>query len=311
MSKTLLYHPDRSSNFRTATHFEDVWDKHFARQAIDFDQVYDPNKYIITVNHLGIAENWYKTYIDQGFRVIVDNLWDNPVATTSTIDGQVLTLRAPNWAWFNEALWYIEKGYDQIQLTHTPDKFFLMPMRIKRPHRDQLLKAVDKFLNDSTYSYVSQGILLDGDQVINGDVEQRHINPAWFESTAFSLVAEAMVGGPTFMSEKTFKPMAFEHPFIVWGSVGTLTYLKNAGFETFDHVIDETYDSTINNADRLRNIVTVVDQLYTQFTQGKDLFGDVISREKIAHNRAHFYNKHLLTNMITQEVIEPILEFIQ
>jgi hypothetical protein len=177
MSKTLLYHPDRGSNFRTATHFDAIWDRHFKRQAIDFNQVYDPDDYIITVNHLGIDEAWYKPYIEQGFRVIVDNLWDNPVATASTVNGPVLTLRAPNWAWFNEALWYIEKGYDQIQLDHNPSKFFLMPMRIRRPHRDQLLQAVDQYLAQSTYSYVSQGIMLNDDLVINGDVEQRHINP--------------------------------------------------------------------------------------------------------------------------------------
>jgi len=311
MSKTLLYHPDRGSNFRTATHFDAIWDRHFKRQAIDFNQVYNPNDYIITVNHLGIDEAWYKPYIEQGFRVIVDNLWDNPVATASTVDGPVLTLRAPNWAWFNEALWYIEKGYDQIQLDHNPSKFFLMPMRIRRPHRDQLLQAVDQYLAQSTYSYVSQGIMLDNDLVINGDVEQRHINPVWFESTAFSLVAEAMVKSPTFMSEKTFKPMAFEHPFIVWGSAGTLAYLQQAGFETFDHTIDETYDTITNNTARLQKIVQVIEQLYAEVAQGNKLFADKISQEKIAHNRAHFYNKALLDSMVNQEVIEPILDFIK
>ena len=311
MSKTLLYHPNRGSNFRTATHFDSIWDQHFKRQPIEFVCTYDPDKYIITVNHLGIGEDWYQPYIEQGFRVIVDNLWDNPVATASTVAGQVLTLRAPNWAWFNEALWYIEKGYNKIQLTHKPSKFFLMPMRIRRPHRDQLLKAVEQYLDKSVYSYVSQGIMLEDDLIINGDVEQRHISPTWFESTAFSLVAEAMTRSPTFMSEKTFKPMAFEHAFVVWGSTGTLKYLHDAGFETFDHVIDETYDTVANNAERLKCIVDVVEQLYKQFEQGTELFADKISQEKIAHNRAHFYNQDLLLDMVHREVLEPILDFIK
>lgn len=312
MSKlTLLYHPEQFSNFRTATHLESIWDKHFDRAPIDFACKYNPDDYILTVSHLDLATNWYGPYVEQGFRLIVDNLWDNPVDTASTTNGQVLTLRAPNWAWFNEALWYMDKGYDRIKIHHASDKFFFMPMRIKRPHRDQLLHAVSQYLDKSTYSYVSQGILLDGDQIINGDVEQRHINPVWFESTAFSLVAEAMINSPTFMSEKTFKPMAFEHAFIVWGSSGTLAYLKNAGFETFDHVIDETYDTVINHADRLRNIATVIDQLYAQFVQDKQLFADAVSQQKIAHNRAHFYNKNLLASMIDQEIIEPMLNFLQ
>lgn len=311
MSKTLLYHPDRGSNFRTSTHFDSIWNQHFKRQPIDFNCTYDPGMYIITVNHLGIDEDWYKPYLDQGFRVIVDNLWDNPVATSSTVTEQVLTLRAPNWAWFNEALWYIEKGYDKIQLNHRPDKFFLMPMRIRRPHRDQLLKAVEQYLDKSVYSYVSQGILLDNDVVINGDVEQRYIDPSWFESTAFSLVAEAMIKSPIFMSEKTFKPIAFKHAFVVWGSAGTLEYLHQAGFETFDHVIDETYDTVVNYVDRLKHIVDVVDRLYTEFEQGNALFADAVSQEKIAHNQAHFYNQDLLVSMMNKEVVEPILNFIK
>lgn len=311
MSKTLLYHPERSSNFRTATHFDSIWDRYFKRQPIDFSCTYNPHEYVITVNHLGANEDWYSPYIEQGFQVIIDNLWDNPVATASTVNGQTLTLRAPNWAWFNEALWYIEKGYDQIKLNHNPSKFFLMPMRTKRLHRDRLLHAVDRYLSDSTYSYVAQGIMLNDDVVINGDVEQRHINPAWFESTAFSLVAEAMIQSPTFMSEKTFKPIAFEHPFVIWGSAGTLTYLHDAGFETFDHVIDESYDTIVNSNDRLQSIIQVVDQLYTEFAQGNKLFSDKISQEKIAHNRARFYDKSLLDVMFTQEVIDPILDFIK
>lgn len=311
MRKTLLYHPERSSNFRTATHFESIWDKHFNRQAIDFNCTYNPADYIITVNHLDIDQAWHQQYIDQGFRVIIDNLWDNPVATASTTTGQVLTLRAPNWAWFNEALWYIEKGYDQLCFNHNPDRFFLMPMRIKRPHRDQLLHAVSTYLDKSMYSYTSQGIMLKDDLIIDGDVEQRYINPAWFESTEFSLVAEAMINSPTFMSEKTFKPIAFEHAFVIWGSANTLAYLHKSGFETFGHVIDETYDGIIDNAARLKHITKVVDELFTTFNTGSGLFSDKISREKIAHNRAHFYNKELLLNMIDKEVIKPILEFIK
>lgn len=308
---TLLYHPDRYSNFRSATHLEALWDQHFVREPIDFDQNYEPSQCVLTINHLDINDRWYRPYVEKGFRLIVDNLWDNPVNTKISVDGQVLTLRAPNWAWFNEALCYIEKQYDQIKIRHDPDKFFLMLMRIRRWHRDQLLRAVDQYLDKSMYSYVSQGIVFDNDLIIDGDVEQRYVNPVWFESTTFSLVAEAMTESPTFVSEKTFKPMAFEHPFIIWGSANTLSYLHDMGFETFDHVIDETYDTVLNDNVRLQNIVKEVDRLYVEFTQGKKLFADKISREKIAHNRAHFYNKDLLNNMFNQEVLDPILDFVK
>ena len=311
MNKILLYHPDRYSIIRSVAHFEKLWDQHFTREPIDFSRSYDPAQYIITVPYdQYTTDNWFKPYIEQGFKLVVENLWDNDITVASTATDQVLMLRAANWSWFNEALWYIHLGYDKVAVKRQHDKFFLSMMRLTRPHRDQILENVQAYLSDSLYSYTSKGIMLPNDYLVDNDVEQRYINPTWFESTAFSLVSEASVRNPTFMSEKTFKPIAFQHPFVVWGSPGTLAYLRKSGFETFNHAINESYDTIIDNADRLTAITKVVDELHRNFKQGQ-LFTDTISQEKIAHNRHHFYNKTMLIKMFNREVIEPILEFIQ
>lgn len=307
---TLLYHPDRYSNFRSATYLEALWDQYFVREPLDFDKQYDSRLHVITINHLHKDESWYQSYLDQGFKLVIDNLWDNHTQTTSTVDKNMLTLRAPNWAWFNEALNYIALDYDKLIFSPQPTKFFLMLMRLKRPHRDQLLVRTQPFLTDSLYSYTSQGIMMDDDVIIGGDVEQRYINPQWYESTFFSLVAESNLTCPTFMSEKTFKPIAFEQPFIVWGSPGTLTYLKRSGFETFEHVIDETYDSMVDNNQRLDSIIKLISELFVDFKNGKKLFDDTITKQKLKHNRAHFYNQKLLLDMFKKEAVDPILEFI-
>lgn len=307
---TLLYHPDRYSNFRSATHLEALWNQYFVREPMDFDKQYDPRLHVITVNHLQKHESWYQPYLDQGFKLVIDNLWDNHTQTTSTVDKNTLTLRAPNWAWFNEALNYMALDYNKLIFSPEPTKFFLMLMRLKRPHRDRLLARTQPFLSDSLYSYTSQGIMMTNDVIIDGDVEQRYINPQWYESTFFSLVAESNLTSPTFMSEKTFKPIAFEQPFIVWGSPGTLTYLHKSGFETFDHVLDESYDTIIDNNKRLDSIIKLVSQLFVDFKNGKKLFDDPITKQKLKHNRAHFYNQKLLLDMFKQEAVDPILKFI-
>lgn len=312
MSKfTLLYHPDRYSNFRSVPHLEPLWDEYFIREPIDFNKTYNPASCIITINHLQKTDTWYQEYLDRGFRLVIDNMWDNHTQTSSTVNGATLTLRAPNWAWFNEALNYINLGYNKLTFNPQPTKFFLMLMRLKRPHRDQLLARTQSYLKDSLYSYTSQGIMIHDDVIINGDVEQRYINSQWHESTAFSLVAESNLTRPTFMSEKTFKPIAFEQPFIVWGSTGTLAYLHKSGFETFDHVIDETYDTIINNSQRLDSIIKVVDSLYSEFSNVTPIFDDSVTKQKLKHNRAHFYNQKLLLTMFVEEAVNPILEFIE
>ena len=308
---TLLYHPARYSNFRSVTYLEPLWDQFFVREPVDFDKQYDPACCILTINHLQKSDTWYQTYLDRGFRLIIDNMWDNHTQTSSTVNGSTLTLRAPNWAWFNEALNYIELGYDKLILDTAPTKFFLMLMRLTKPHRDRLLERVQPFLDDSLYSYTSKGKMIENDLIINGDVEQRYINPQWHTSTAFSLVAESNITSPTFMSEKTFKPIAFEQPFIVWGSPGTLTYLHRSGFETFDHIIDETYDTLKASRYRLDSIIGVISELYVDFKNGKSLFNDPVTQQKLKHNRAHFYNQELLVKMFIEEAVNPILEFVE
>lgn len=48
------------------------------------------------------------------------------------------------------------------------------------------------------------------------------------------------------------------HPFIVYGNVGTLGYLKSLGYKTFDKWIDESYDEIIDESERCYKIVSEV-----------------------------------------------------
>lgn len=57
-----------------------------------------------------------------------------------------------------------------------------------------------------------------------------------------------------FISEKTFKPIACCHPFIIYGNKGSLQHLRNMGYKTFSPFIDETYD-TLSTWDRMEAII--------------------------------------------------------
>lgn len=61
-----------------------------------------------------------------------------------------------------------------------------------------------------------------------------------------SVVSEASLSDSDltiFLSEKTFKPIAAKHPFIILGNKGSLTKLHELGYKTFDGFVDESYDS--------------------------------------------------------------------
>jgi hypothetical protein len=48
------------------------------------------------------------------------------------------------------------------------------------------------------------------------------------------------------MTEKTAKPIWAKRLFVMFGTPGFLKKLHELGFKTFDHVIDESYDSMLN-----------------------------------------------------------------
>ena len=67
--------------------------------------------------------------------------------------------------------------------------------------------------------------------------------------------------GSIFMSEKTFHRMAVLHPFILVGHPYSLKKLKELGFKTFSHWIDESYDEEKDANIRMYKIFNEIDKL--------------------------------------------------
>jgi len=114
----------------------------------------------------------------------------------------------------------------------------------------------------------------------------------------------------TEVSEKIFKPFAFDHPFVVFGSVDTLSYLKSQGFETYDNLFDETYDVIMEDRVRHQSAISSVLSAVERY-QRNELIIDKITLEKMAHNRARFYDQALVIKRFQTEVIADILNFIE
>lgn len=72
-----------------------------------------------------------------------------------------------------------------------------------------------------------------------------------YEQSYFSIVAETMFyENYNYLSEKIYKPIAHQHPFILLGKANSLKFLKTLGFKTFSPFIDESYDSELDNKKR-------------------------------------------------------------
>lgn len=85
------------------------------------------------------------------------------------------------------------------------------------------------------------------------------VNHRCYTDSWFSLVTETIFDYPyTFRTEKIWKPILMAHPFVVAANRGYLKDLRNAGFKTFDSVIDESYDQIDCPQARLERIIDTV-----------------------------------------------------
>ena len=66
---------------------------------------------------------------------------------------------------------------------------------------------------------------------------------------------------PSFITEKVYKGIACEKPFLVFGTPFMLEDVRKLGFETFSPYIDETYDTISDNQERLNTIAKEIDRL--------------------------------------------------
>ena len=122
------------------------------------------------------------------------------------------------------------------------------------------------------------------------------------ESLLYVVTETVADGHRQHLTEKTFKPICLNMPFVVVGTAGSLDYLKRYGFKTFDSFWDESYDAETNDVQRIEKIgqlLTELDQLSTKEKQVLFKHASVITQ----HNYNHFYSggfENVLWSELTQ-----------
>jgi hypothetical protein len=123
--------------------------------------------------------------------------------------------------------------------------------------------------------------------------------------TYFSLVTETVFEYPySFRTEKIAKPLAVGHPWIVASNTGFYRDMRNLGFQTFDSLIDESFDLIDNSQDRMDRIAAVVNDLCQQ-----DLTSFMQASESICkYNQQHLQH---LSSKIKSEFADKFFNFIK
>jgi hypothetical protein len=236
------------------------------------------------------------------------------------------------------------RGYDKTFLIprardRAPTQTFMSPNRIvagKRDHRVLFLYNV--FKNQLEHNHISAPRICqyenvdistiatkycntypDIEQVLNqadlprlfDQEETQQMTSCWlsnFTESADSLIyvptETVYFGRRTHITEKTFKAIALEMPFVLVAPAGSLEYMREYGFKTFADVFDESYDQETNDIARIEKVVKLL----------KDI--DVLSaKEKqqihraclpaVEHNYNHFYYGGL-TDILWPELINML-----
>ena len=104
------------------------------------------------------------------------------------------------------------------------------------------------------------------------------------------LVSETVANGSRiYLTEKTFKPICLQMPFILIAGAGSLEYLRSYGFKTFNEFWDEDYDHEEDDLTRFKKIAEILAGLNNLgIRQKQQMYTHM--RFVLEHNYNHFYH---------------------
>jgi hypothetical protein len=102
------------------------------------------------------------------------------------------------------------------------------------------------------------------------------------------------------LTEKSLRPIACAMPFIMVGTHGSLNYLHNYGFKTYDKIWNESYDQIKNPIQRLRAVIDLMKDIVSWDSSTKKY--KLAQAQEIAdYNRRWFFSEDF-TNLIANEL---------
>jgi len=197
--------------------------------------------------------------------------------------------------------WFREYKYLHTHHTLAPYRFGLYA-RDASGTRKYRLKLINRLCNDDMIYYNAVDPILSQAKLhnINLQKSQQHFkinsnNSAlieWNDTKNFDIqiVAETLFDtGKIHLTEKIFKPIVMEQPFILLSGANSLKYLKSYGFQTFENIWDESYDTELDHNTRFDKIINLIDYLHklpineyiTIFKKAKQI---------AAYNRKYFFS---------------------
>jgi len=144
----------------------------------------------------------------------------------------------------------------QISLIHHSQDLMAKPRPVKYLESQYEYDAYQHRVNTPTTDTFVKNHLF------NRDWGEIYIKAEAYIDTYFSVVTETVFEYPySFRTEKIWKPIVMGHPWIAAANAGYYRDMRNFGYRTFGHLIDESFDNIDNSQSRIERIAAVVEDL--------------------------------------------------
>jgi hypothetical protein len=162
-----------------------------------------------------------------------------------------------------------------------------MVKKANRPHRDILWDQINEIpgLSDCGHINYNLGKIRIGQQNPHYTYSDNHPSMDLYRDAWLEIVPENMYCNGYALTEKTIKPMITKTPFLTVSTQYYLQYLRNHGFRTFNHIIDEKYDCEPRVEDRVRLMLI---QLQDIIRNGSEKFYDECA-DVLEHNQNRLF----------------------
>lgn len=156
---------------------------------------------------------------------------------------------------------------------------------------------IDEEYSRYNFKYWKQEII-DLDGFLEG---KKNFTNSFYETddSLITIVTESTTKA-MFFTEKSFKPIMSERPFLILGYKGQNLELKKYGFELFDEIFNYEFDMCDSVIDRAKGIVQ---NLLNLKDENYNLLYNKVS-EKIKHNKEVAFNILKNDSFIPQEILE-------
>lgn len=108
--------------------------------------------------------------------------------------------------------------------------------------------------NQDTQTFLKNGPYFCDAGTADSHNDHRLVEERLYTSSYCHLVLETLFdadgSGGSFITEKTYKCLKYGQPFVIIGTPGSLARLRERGYRTFDHAIDNAYDAVQDNTQR-------------------------------------------------------------